>query len=163
MDVETPIHFYRDNRRVEEPIHFATYRQSRGPKPRNKPLHLTPSHFRRQQCSTRSYIGKKPQVSHRSHIAVEMAQPEPGPLTESLFHCFTFWGTTSVLLGCFCLFLGGAVVVLCCWLTGHPPFLHLGCTRSSFIQDCHHRHDEHSTGAKKNIFFYSSYRARSRL
>ena len=75
MDVETPIHFYRDNRRVEEPIHFATYRQSRGPKPRNKPLHLTPSHFRRQQCSTRSYIGKKPQVSHRSHIAVEMAQP----------------------------------------------------------------------------------------
>ena len=47
---------------------------------------------------------------------------EPGPLTESLFHCFTFWGTTSVLLGCFCLFLGGAVVVLFCWLTGHPPF-----------------------------------------
>ena len=45
-------------------IHFATYWQPRGPKPRNKPLHLTPSHFRRQQCSTQGHsrLGK-----HRDH------------------------------------------------------------------------------------------------
>ena len=44
-----------EKRRVEESIHFTTYRQPRGLNQGNMPLHLTPSHFRRQQRNTRGH------------------------------------------------------------------------------------------------------------
>ena len=54
-DVETTTFISIENRRVEEPIHFTTYRQPRGLSQGNKPFHLTPSHFRRQQRNTRGH------------------------------------------------------------------------------------------------------------
>ena len=68
-----------------------------------------------------------------------------------MFHCFTHCGTTSVLF-CwfvcvverFLLFLSGD------WLS---PFLAFDAQGRHSSQDCHHRHDERSTGAKKNKQF----------
>ena len=53
--METSTFISIENRRVEEPIHFTTYRQPRGLNQGNMPLHLTPSHFRRQQRNTRGH------------------------------------------------------------------------------------------------------------
>ena len=45
----------------------------------------------------------------------------------------------------------GGFVAFCA--TRYSPFLEysIWCTKTSFIQDCHHRHDERSTGAKKKL------------
>ena len=53
--METSTFISIENRRVEEPIHFTTYRQPRGLNQGNMPLHLTPSHFQRQQRNTRGH------------------------------------------------------------------------------------------------------------
>ena len=62
--------------------------------------------------------------------------------------CVCFVWFLCLLLGCFLLF---------CFVTGVPLFLvfSIRCTRTSFIHDCHHRHDERSTGAKKKVIVYN--------
>ena len=56
------------------------------------------------------------------------------------------------------------VFVFVCWggfvavcATGYSSFLEYSnwCTKTSFIQDCHHRHDERSTEAKKKTCGHS--------
>ena len=59
-DVETSTFISIENRRVEEPIHFTTYRQPRGLNQGNKPLHLTPSHFRRQRNTRGHTLAGRP-------------------------------------------------------------------------------------------------------
>ena len=76
-----------------------------------------------------------------------------GSTTESvLFHCFTAGGyLDSAWLSC-CFWLGRFVLWFFLFvdlLSGSPPFVALGCTRPSSFHDCHHCHNERSTGAKK--------------
>ena len=79
---------------------------------------------------------------------------------------FTHWDyvcfTVSPSLGLpvfwlFCLvsvWLFGVTVllfVLFCWLSGFPLFCIWDAQVRRHFQDCHHRHDERSNGAKKNL------------
>ena len=65
-----------------------------------------------------------------------------------------FIGITSVLVGVLLFsvwLLGEAVLlfVLFCWLTDFPGLCIWDAQVRRHFQDCHHRHDERSNGAKK--------------
>ena len=93
----------------------------------------------------------------RNYLSEEMFWEPGSSLTESHV-CFTvspslglpvFW---LVFFVCFLFgFLGGAVLlfVLFCWLTGFPVLCIWDAQVRRHFQDCHHRHDERSNGAKK--------------
>ena len=76
-------------------------------------------------------------------------------MSVSPFHLHRDYQCFGCLFGRFLFgFFGGAVLlfVLFGWLTGFPVLCIRDAQVRRHFQDCHHRHDERSNGAKKMIY-----------